>query len=296
MKRILSIIAGLLITTSVVAFQPTKPVTVIIPFTPGGGADGTFKHLQKYANTKGINMVPLYKPGADGLVGMSELSLMQTDGHVISVATAGTIAVAKNNSASYELTKITQLRRSIFAFVSSKKSDIKTITELEKGLNGKLNAGYGAPGQLTVLYQFFTLANTVKPTIVPYKGASPVVNDLLGGHIDFAALPLQVVSSHVAAGKLNLIATTSRHTLDEFPVESIYKRFPSWQETDSFCVIAPPNLNKAALDFWSNFLKDYLSNRDNLKDFTKEYTEIMPFGPEGLDRTVKNSMARLSNM
>jgi tripartite-type tricarboxylate transporter receptor subunit TctC len=281
------------------AFNPTAhPVTVILPFAPGGGVDQTFRNLQKYAMDRGIELIPMYKPGAEGSVSLHELSTMPTAGYNISVTTAGVIAYHSLKQPHEEITIIGGIRDSIGAFVVSAKSPYNTLDDLQKAVKrgDDVKFGYGAPGQQMALEQFFELVKPkTKPLMVPYKGGGPVVNDLLAGTIDAAEVPFSIVKQHIDAGKLKLVATTKAR-VPGYSAPNIESKFSNWKEFDGFGVVAPKNTDPAAVQFWSEFLKEYISDKQVQEQFIKDYTLKAPAGPEALLETVKASKIKLANI
>ena len=301
MKTLISsmILAGV-ITANAYAFDiKTNTVTVVIPFAPGGGVDQTFRHLQKYALDKGINLVAIYKPGADGTIAMSELYKMPKDGFHITVTTAGVLAVHSLRKPGEELTAITGIRDSIGAFVTHPNSPIKTIDDLERAVQrgDDIKFGYGAPGQQMVLDQFFEFAKPKSaPLMVPYKGGGPVVNDLLGGHIDIAQVPLSIVKSHIDSGNLRLLALTRGRPVEYSSVPMIETKYPKWKEFDGFAVAAPKGSDPEAVKFWNTFLQNYMKDQQVQKDFTVDLTVASPFGIAPLEEIVQSSKKRLAKM
>lgn len=80
-------------------WNPGKEVVkAVIPFSPGGGVDQAFRHFQKYADARGINFVAIYKAGADGLIGSTEVAEAKPDGLTLGFGTVATVAVHKNRS------------------------------------------------------------------------------------------------------------------------------------------------------------------------------------------------------
>lgn len=295
------------LTSMLVALSPaaysfdatTKTVNVVIPFAPGGGADQSFRHLQKYALDRGITLVAVYRPGADGLIAMRELANMPKDGFNISVTTAGVLAYQELRDSDKCCTAITGIRDSVGAFVVNPNSPIKTLEDLENAVRrgDDVKFGYGAPGQRMVLDQFFEFAKPGKePLVVPYKGGGPVVNDLLAGTIDAAQVPLNIVKSHIDAGKLRLIATMRSKVEGYSSTPMVEDRYPKWRDFDGFAVVAPAGANAEAIKFWSVFLKEYVSNKQVQQDFIKDHTVISPFGPKGISDTIAASKARLAKM
>lgn len=275
----------------------SKPITVVIPFGPGGGVDQTFRNLQKYAATKGIKLSPVYKPGAEGVIGTRELISMPEDGFYISVTTAGVIANYRITNPEIDVVPITAIRDSIMVFVTHPNSNINTFDELEKAVKDgkKISFGYGAPGQKMVLDQFFSFVKpTTDPLLVPYKGGAPVVADLTGGHVDVAAVPLSIVKSHIDAGKLKLLAIGAQSNVDGLPNATLIKsKYPKWEDPDAFAVVVEKGTDPAAIKFWSEFMKGYITDVSVKKEFIAEYTIPSEFGPKAIERMIEISIKNI---
>ena len=293
--KIFKYLTLLLFFTNAYAFDPTaKPITVVIPFPPGGGVDQTFRHFEKYANKKGLNFVPAYKPGAEGLIGMNEISSMPKDGYHISFGTVGTIATQRIKNPTAELDPVTAVRNSISSYITHKNSGINSIQDLYKGT---LTVGYGAPGQKMLLEKFIELSK-IKPNFVwvPYKGGAPLVQDIAGGHVQFGAPPLSISKAMIDSGKIKLLAVGSSQRLREYSdVPTVNSILPGWQDVDAFIFILPKNTDSAAEKFWSQFLKEYMSDRSVQADFIKEFNELNEFGRKPVEQLIKNAVVALSN-
>jgi tripartite-type tricarboxylate transporter receptor subunit TctC len=275
----------------------SKPVTVIIPFAPGGGVDQTFRNLQRYASTKGITLNPVYKPGAEGVIAKRELIGMPEDGFHLSVTTAGVIANYRMTNPDTDVVPITAIRDSIMVFVTHPSSKIDTFDELEKSVKDgkKVSFGFGAPGQRMVLEQFFSFAKpTNTPLLVPYKGGAPVVTDLLGGHVDVAAVPLSIVKNHIDSGKLKLLAIGSRTKIEGLPDVTLIKvKYPKWEDSDAFAVVVEKGTNAAAIKFWSDFIRDYMNDAAIRKEFVSEWTIPAEFGPNAIEKMIEISIKNI---
>jgi tripartite-type tricarboxylate transporter receptor subunit TctC len=97
------------------------------------------------------------------------------------------------------------LRTTVQVFVTHPNSGIKNIKDLEKKLktNKSLTIGIGNPAQRMVWDQLFDVsARSTQTVMVPYKGASSVLRDIAGGHIDLTYLPISVVKSNIDSGNL----------------------------------------------------------------------------------------------
>jgi tripartite-type tricarboxylate transporter receptor subunit TctC len=301
LKNLITLITALAVSASTLAFDlKEKPIEVVVPFSPGGGVDQTFRHMQKYADSHGITLVGIYKPGAEGLIGMNEIAGQPKDGYHIAIGTAGTVAIHRMKNSGKELVLVSSIRNGLTAFVSSKNSIVKNLNDLDQAIHdgAKISFGYGAPGQKMVLYQLFEFAHPVsEPLMVPYKGGAPVVMDLVSGHIDIAAVPLSIVKNYIDAGKVNFLALGSQKKLDEFPnVPLITKKYPLWQDFDGFCVILPAGTDAAIIDAWGKFIKQYLEDPVVQKEFIRDFTEITPVGSKYTESTVKASIKLLTKM
>jgi len=272
----------------------SQPIKVVMPFAPGGGVDQTFRHFENWAAKKNIKFVAVYRPGAEGLIGMNEIAAMPKDGYHISFATAGTIAVQRLKNPQAELETVTLIKNSIMAFVTHKDSGIRSLTDLYQG-NPKTLA-YGAPGQLMTIQQLIELSDGKMKgsTLVPYKGGAPVVQDIAGNHVQFAAVPLLITKSFVDSGTIRLLAVDSTTRLAEYPNIPTFKEiFPKWKSNDGFAVVLPKGTDTKAVEFWNSILKEYVTDQKVQADFLKDYNMSQKFGKEELEKTVSNAVDAL---
>lgn len=285
------IIALLLVSVSMFAhaFQPGSTVNVVVPFAPGGGVDALFRNLQAYAATKDINLSPVYKPGAGGVVGIKELASLPSDGNTLGISPAGSMANAIKKHSDLNLKTITGIRNSVWGVVVNANSKFTSYdvlaNELKQG--NKVVFGQGAAGQLIVVNQLLTEVNpATRPAIAAYKGAGPAVKDLLGNHIDVIVVPLVSVYKYVESGDLRVVATIG--STDKIKgAAKLQEVYPNWVQADMFGLIAPAGLDKEAEAYWSKFMQGYLSDKTVLESFDKEFSQPSKFGPEQFDKPVK---------
>lgn len=295
-KIILFFLLSIGIFNFVYAFDvKSKNTTVIIPFPPGGGVDQTFRHFEKYANEKGITFVPIYKAGAEGLIGMNEIAGSPKDGSYISFTTVGAIATQQLNNPKTDIEVITATRLSIFAIFVHKDSQIKSFDDLmtEK----EITFANGAPGQKAVIEQMSIQSKKkINPLMVSYKGGAPAIQDVIGRHIEVGVVPVQLIAPHFKSGTIRILAVTSKAPYDDLPsVPSIYNYFPQWKNYEAQVVVMPKDSNPAAIKFWSELLTEYTSNKNVRSDFIKEYTELAPTGKSFVDSAVKSNLEFMSN-
>jgi hypothetical protein len=275
-----------------------KPIQVIMPFPPGGGVDQTFRHMQKYASQKGITLIGIYKPGAEGLIAMSDLVLQPKDGYHVTLTTVAGIGYFRTRSPSTDIIPITGIRDTMLSVVSSTKSNYKNFDEFEKALklNPDLTIGIASPSQKLFVEQLLEVTKSKnEPLLVPYKGSAPLVNDLIAGHVQTAVVPYSVTRQHINSGKLNLLALTSREKLADASITNIATRYPKWEHTDGFVFAVADGTSKEIIDKWTDFLKEYTSDPQVQKEFLAESTSPTEFGRKNIEKTISVSIKRLQN-
>lgn len=262
-----------------------ETVKAVIPFAPGGGVDMAFRHFQKYADARGINIVPIYKAGADGLIGATEVAESKPDGLTMGFGTVATASVHKIKHPNYNFDLVSVLRGSIMTMATHANSGVNNLDDLEKLVRDpahKKTFGFGSPSQKAIWEQYFTLAKASHtPTLVPYKGGAPALQDAMGGHVDFIVVPLSISKTHIDAGKLKLLAVSVRNPWKEVSTwPNLNKKYPQWQNEDGFMIHLPQATNPEAVKFWRNFVSTYMNDPQVRQDFITEFTEVEPFGPE----------------
>lgn len=293
LKKLLSaVVISLMATTSFAqGFDRSKPLSVIVPFNPGGGTDLIFRNFQRYSERVGVSVQPIYKPGANGIIGVRELANTSTSGNTIGLAPSQSVAetIVKDSSITY--TTVSGVASSLWVVAVNSNSDIKTFADLSTRLksNQKTVFGSGATGQLNMINQILEkLKLSEMPIVAPFNGAAPAVTNLLGGHIDVIVVPISTVFKQLEAGNLRPIAVIGKVKGYE-SLPNLQKLFPDWKEHDIFGFILPKNVSQEGLEFWSNHIKAYLTDPKVREELEKEYAEPVKFGASNFDRAVNLS-------
>jgi tripartite-type tricarboxylate transporter receptor subunit TctC len=195
---------------------PSKPIKIIVPFTPGTGIDILARTLgQKMGDDWKTGVVVDNRPGASGNIGTEAVAKSPPDGYTL-LMTASTIVLNRSlfKSIPYDPVKdfapVAPLAIGRLALVTHPSVNAKTAKELiafAKDNPGKLF--YGSPGNGTphhLAMEVFKSATGVDIVHVPYKGTAGAVQDLLGGQISVMFLPVHVALPLVEGGKLNMLA------------------------------------------------------------------------------------------
>ena len=197
---------------------PTKPVKIIVPFPPGGGADALARIMQpKLAELWKQPVIIENKPGASGHIGADFVAASPADGYTMMMSS--TASLTEKNVAQFA--PVTLVSASPYVVVANPKvpaASIRELVEYAKKNQGKLtfgSSGTGAASHLSA--ELFKSLAGVEMLHVPYKGTGQAVTDLLAGQIDLLFAPAQAVMPHVQAGKLKAFAVTSAKRSDTVP-------------------------------------------------------------------------------
>jgi len=262
-KKILAI--ALLLPTLATAWQPTKPITVVIPFNPGSGNEMAFRSVSSQLERKGFNFVIEHRPGADGNVGMNHFARQPADGYTIAVPSCQSTFVAADihyrNMITYDpmsLSMITNIGKSPLAFVASSQSQVNTVDELIQEVynsNRNINFAIGSAAHQLAFDYFVDRAgaNTDRVKSVPHNGPLPAVTATAGNHIEFAIVPTAVANTLLPSGKIKILGIAGEQRLPAFPNTA--------RMTDSV-----PGLNVYAC--WNIVLP-----KDTPKEIVKWYTD-----------------------
>jgi tripartite-type tricarboxylate transporter receptor subunit TctC len=207
---------------------PSQPVTIVVPFTPGGTTDILARLLgQKLGQRLGGTFLVENKPGAGTAIGSTAVAKAAPDGYTLLMATSTPMAINatlhKNlgyNPAT-DLVLISLVAQSPFALVVNPSLPVRTLPELlvyAKAHPGELSFGSGGPGSPHHLFmELLASMAGVKMTHVPYKGTLPALNDVMGGQIQLMFSDLAPALQMIQAGKLRALAVSSKDRVPALP-------------------------------------------------------------------------------
>ncbi|HVF65979.1 MAG TPA: tripartite tricarboxylate transporter substrate binding protein [Casimicrobiaceae bacterium] len=231
---------------------PAKPIRLIVPFPPGGGTDFVSRTVAtELGKSTGWTIVVDNKAGASGMLGLAEAAKAVNDGHDLVMGQADNLVIAPAMQKAplnplTDLTPVSLVATSAFLFMTNSGSKYKTLNEVISAAKATPNTiTYGTAGTGTFAGLAMVLLERdggFKLKEVPYKGATPAITDMLGGHIDLAALSIASGMAHIPSGKVRGLAVTSAQrspALPEVPTvqELGFKGF----EVNHFLGILVPN-------------------------------------------------------
>jgi tripartite-type tricarboxylate transporter receptor subunit TctC len=212
--------------TALAQAWPSKPITIIVPFAPGGGSDFIGRFIaQRLSTALGQPVLVDNKPGAGGLLGVEAASKAKPDGYTLAlIATSYAIGPSiykMSFDAQNDITPIIQISQGPMLLVANPNLPAKTtqeIIDLARKKPGGLNFASAGQGSITHLAgELFALKAGVKMTHVAYKGTGPALTDTISGTTDIFFTSTATAIQHVKAGKLRPIAVTTTKRLPALP-------------------------------------------------------------------------------
>jgi tripartite-type tricarboxylate transporter receptor subunit TctC len=214
-----ALVLGLAVATGAQAW-PDKPVTLVVPFPPGGSTDVIARAIGPKLHEKlGGVFVVENKPGAGGAIGASAVKRAAPDGYTILVSSLGPYVIGPHliKNGGYDplkdfdyITVAVQAPNVLAVPANSPHKSVADVIAYEKANPGKMtfaSAGNGTSDHLTA--ELFWQQTGTTGVHVPYKGGAPAMSDLLGGQVDATFMNINTGITNIKAGKLRALAITS---------------------------------------------------------------------------------------
>jgi tripartite-type tricarboxylate transporter receptor subunit TctC len=254
---------------------PTQTVRIVVAYAPGGTGDIVARLIAvPLAAALGQNVVVENRAGATGAIGTQAVVSAPPDGHTLLLGQTGEISINQHwikgltYSAERDLQPIALASVVPLALVVSSKAPYADMDAMAKALSaGKpityASAGTGTPGHFAG--EFLKLRTKANLTHVPYKGAGPALNDLLGGHVDMYFPGFPAAMPHVKSGNMKILAVSSATRSSAAPqiptvAESIGDKnfdLTLWQG-----IFAPKATPKPIVDRLNTEINRILASRD----------------------------------
>lgn len=255
--RLLGAIALFTLSASAAGAQeyPSKPLKLVVPFPAGGPADTIGRvYAEKLSSLLSQPVVIENRSGAGGITGIAAVAKSDADGYTLGIATSGTLAmnVVLQDKLPYhplkDLTLVTQAASVPELLVVGPQVAAKSVAELvalAKAQPGKINfASTGLGSMPHLAAELFKITAKIDIVHVPYTGAAPAVNDMLGGHVQMLFADVPVLLGSVQSGKLRALGVGSTKRIEVLPnVPTMAEAGMPQVEADNwYGVVAPANM------------------------------------------------------
>ena len=209
-----------LATEALAQSYPSRAVTFIVPFAPGGGTDITARTVAAKLTQlwKGPAVVVENRGGAGGVIGADAVAKARPDGHTLLIANVGTQSINpalyarlpyNPDTAFAPISLICELPFVLMASPKFAPNSVKELIAYAKANPDKVTyASSGSGGSPHLTAELFQLLTGTKMTHIPYKGGGPAAIDLMAGHVDILFASVLEGSGHIKAGKLKGLTVT----------------------------------------------------------------------------------------
>lgn len=309
----LVMVAAIFLNGAVVAAErapayPTKPIRVIVPFGPGGGADLTARLIGPRLTEKfGQPVVTDNRPAASGILGNELLAKAAPDGHTLGIATStlsSAPAIYKKlpYDALRDFAPITQAFYSALVVVVHPSLPINTIKELidhARANPGKLNYGTsGQGGPPHIAGEMLKSMAKIQMTPIAYKGIGPVLTALLGNEVQLTFSNTFSARPHIQAGRMRSLAVTSLKRLSsmtELPTVS-ESGLPGYEAGLWFGVIAPVATPKTIITKLNQEIVTIMRSPEVSKVIVTQDGEVVAGTPEAFAKVMRDETVSLGKI
>jgi tripartite-type tricarboxylate transporter receptor subunit TctC len=245
---------------------PTRPVTMVVPFPPGGAGDILARLMAPRLEQKwGKPLVVENKPGAGSLIGTTAVQKAAPDGYTLLIAPSGTLAInvtlykALPYDPTTDFVPIALAAQTPFVLIVNPNLPVRTVADLIKLAKEKqgglsyASAGPGVPHHLFA--ELLKNMTGIQMTHVPYKGSLPAVNDVVAGHVPLMFVDLGPALPMIQSGKVRAIGVSTPARLASLPdVPPVGDTVPgfgaaSWQMVAAPAKTPRPIVDKLHADF-----------------------------------------------
>jgi tripartite-type tricarboxylate transporter receptor subunit TctC len=284
---------------------PTKPVTFVVPFPPGGSVDPLARLIgAKLSDALGHQFVVDNKPGAAGSIGAGAVAKAAPDGytwlfvfdtHAVNPALIPNLPFDTKK----DLAPVTLVGTAPMAIATALDKPYKSFEDVIKASKAKpKSVSYGSVGSGSLGHLTLTLvgqAAGIDIVHVPYRGGGPMVQDAIGGHTELAIGSVAVISPHVRSGKLRAVAVTGDKRTHVLPDVATLAEggFPGFSALAWWGIFAPAGTPQPIMDKFHAEVMKVLQLPDVRETLTQKLgMDIVASTPQELGSFLDKEMAR----
>ncbi|SDC68662.1 Tripartite-type tricarboxylate transporter, receptor component TctC [Cupriavidus sp. YR651] len=283
---------------------PTKPITLVVPFAPGGGNDILARLIApKMSQQLGQTIVIENKPGAGGNLGADFVAHAPADGYTLVIASSQvTMNPYLDMKVPFRIERdfepvglIASVPLMLVANLDQPFKTLKEFIDYSKAHPGKLS--YSSPGPGTPQHlagEVFAKMNKTELLHVPYRGTGPSITDLMGGQVQISFATFASVIQYVRTGKLRALGIAGKSRTSLMP------ELPSFAEAGLkgydaelwYSLLAPAKTPRAVVDKVNGALLAALKSPDVKEQFAKQGFEAKGSTPDELKAYIGRELAR----
>jgi len=288
---------------------PTRPITLVVPFAPGGSASTAARSVaDKMSETLGQQIVIDNRGGAGGTVATRAVAKAPPDGYTLLVVTSATVGTSPSlfQNLGYDPRKdfapIGLIAATPNLIAVHPTFPARSLAELIKiGKEATTPIPYGSPGTGTLNHltvELLAYRTGMKVAHVPYKGAGPALNDLLGGHINVLISAIPNAHSHIVAGTIHGLAVTGAKRSALIPDVPTFAEagLPGYDVPLRWGLAAPAGTPRPIIDKLNAALNAALATDEVRQRLAIEGAEPQPTTPEEYAGIIDREVAMWSDL
>jgi tripartite-type tricarboxylate transporter receptor subunit TctC len=287
---------------------PQKPVTIVVPFGPGGSADLVARiFAQHFQARHGVSVVIENKGGAGGSIGAGAVAKAPSDGYTLVIGTVSTHAI---NPALYaklpydaerDFAPISPLVRLPNLLVVGNKLPVKSIPELNayaKTNDGKVNYGSSGNGTSSHLCAvMFMRATGTRMTHVPFRATSDEMNAMIGGHIDLAIDSMTTIWPLAKGGEVRALGVTTPQRVATAPdLPTIGETVPGFEATGWQGLFAPAGTPREVVETLAHDVQQIFSLPDVVTALQNVGGDPLPMRPDDFAQFARAERAKWADV
>jgi len=284
---------------------PSKPIHIIVPFTPGGSTDILARSLgQALTGAWHQQVIVDNKPGAGGSIGAEAAAKSPADGYTLFMGHIGTLAVNPTLYTKLRYNPLTDFAPvALVAMVpnvlvvhpSVPARSVAELIALAKAKPGALTYSSGGIGSAANLaMEYFKLATDTHIVHIPYKGAAPAVTDLIGGQVSMTMTGLPPLLAHIRAGRVRALGVASSTRLAQLPdVPTIAESgVAGFEATQWYGVVVPAHTPAPIVDQLAAEIRHALASPELRKHLETEGAQPVDMGPAEFAKLIRTEIDR----
>lgn len=284
---------------------PSKPIRLVVPFTPGGSTDILARVIgQKLTEAWGKQVVIDNRPGAGGNIGVDLVAKSPADGYTLVMGHIGTFGVNPTLYPKLPYDPIKDFQPiTLVALVPNMLSvnpalpakSVKELVALAKAKPGTINFGSGGNGSAAHLAgEYFKLMTKTEITHIPYRGTSPAVTDLIAGQIQMMITGVPPTLTFAKSGKLRALAVATSKRLPLLPdLPTIAEAgVPGYEATQWYGVLAPAGTPKPIVAKLNAEMAKAIKGPDVREKLAADAAEPVGNSPDEFGAFIKKEIAR----
>ena len=285
--------------------QSSRPLRIVVPFTPGGSTDIVARALApKLSAALGQNVLVDNKPGAGGSLGAAEVAKAEPDGNTLLMGHIGTLAV---NPSMYPKLAYEPLKSFVPVAYAARVPNVLVVAAASpfKSLKDLLQAARAKPGRLTyssggngsaahITFEYLKLKTGIFMLHIPYRGTAPSVTDVIAGQVDCTFTGSPAVIQHVKSGRLRALAVSSSQRLPALPdVPTVAESgYPGFEADQWYGIVAPAGTPATIVQRLNAEINKALALPDVAQQLSAEGATPMPSTPQAFGDLVRREIPR----